>query len=280
LEGLIVTGNPRVPGTVRAGAWLIGLLILAILFGPLLAPRDPTGTDLANRLRAPDLSYPLGTDSLGRCVFSRLLYGTRASLGGSLLASSLALGLGVLLGLGSALGNRWFRGPLKGLIDVFLAFPGLVLALVIIGALGPSWGALVLGLAVSGWAWYARLIRSLVLSAEGKEFVRGGRALGVRGLRLLRRYLLPQLGPPLMVAVSLRLGWMVLGMAGLSYLGLGPQPPHPEWGAMLQESRIYFLRAPWLMIGPGLALTLTVLGFNLLAEGLRDALDLRGIDGW
>jgi len=178
-----------------------------------------------------------------------------------------------------ALGNRRLRSPLKGLIDIFLAFPGLVLALVIIGVLGPSWGSLILGLTASGWAWYGRLIRSLVLTAEGKEFVRGGRALGVGGLRLLRRYLMPLLGPPLLVTVSLRLGWMVLGLAGLSYLGLGPQPPNPEWGAMLQESRIYFLRAPWLMIAPGLALTLTVLGFNLLAEGLRDALDLRGIDG-
>jgi len=230
-------------------------------------------------LQPPGLYYPLGTDSLGRCVLSRLLYGARTSLGGSLLASTLALGIGVLLGLGSALGNRRLRGPLKGLIDIFLAFPGLVLALVIIGVLGPSWGSLILGLAASGWAWYGRLIRSLVLTAEGKEFVRGGRALGVGGLRLLRRYLLPLLGPPLLVTVSLRLGWMVLGLAGLSYLGLGPQPPNPEWGAMLQESRIYFLRAPWLMIAPGLALTLTVLGFNLLAEGLRDALDLRGIDG-
>lgn len=263
-----------------SGAGLIGLLILAALFGPLLAPYDPTETDLSNRLRSPDLSYPLGTDSLGRCVLSRVLGGARTSLGGSLLASSLALGLGVLLGLGSALSPPWFRSALNGLIDIFLAFPGPVLALVIIGVFGPSWESLIMGLAASGWGWYGRLIRSLIINAEGKEFVRGGRALGVGGLRLLRWYLLPLLGPSLMVAVSLRLGWMVLGLAGLSYLGLGPQPPTPEWGAMLQESRVYFLRAPWLMIAPGLALTLTVLGFNLLAEGLRDILELRPGDGW
>jgi len=265
---------------MRVGMGLLGLFILTVLFGPLLAPRDPGLTDLGNRLRSPDLAFPLGTDSLGRCVFSRTLHGARTSLGGSLAASFLALGIGTLFGMGSALGARRFHGVvLNGLIDVFLAFPGLILALVIIGVFGPSLETLILGLAASGWAWYGRLIRSLVLSAEGKEFVRGGRALGVRGGRLLGRYLMPVIGPPLLVALSLRLGWMVLGLAGLSFLGLGPQPPQPEWGAMLQESRIYLLRAPWLMIAPGLALTLTVLGFNLLAEGLRDALDLKKIDG-
>ncbi len=265
---------------VWLGIFLMGVLILTTIFGPLVAPRDPLRTDLDNRLQAPGMTYPLGTDSLGRCVLSRILCGARTSLGGSLAASFLALGVGTLFGLGSALGARRVHGiVLNGLIDVFLAFPGLILALVIIGVFGPSLNSLILGLAASGWAWYGRLIRSLVLSAEGKEFVRGGRALGVRGGRLLGRYLLPLLGPPLLVAVSLRLGWMVLGMAGLSFLGLGPQPPHPEWGVMLQESRIYLLRAPWLMIAPGLALSLTVLGFNLLAEGLRDTLDWRGIDG-
>ena len=264
---------------------LCGIVILALLLfiglaAPWLAPHAPLRTDLGHRLAAPSLAYPLGTDHLGRCVLSRLLFGARISLLAGLGASLLSLALGLAAGLATGLGRRWLETPLRGLLDIALAFPGLLLALVLVGAMGPSPASLVIGIAGSVWPWWGRLVRGLVLGARQSPFVTGGRVVGVAGLRLIWHYILPQIVPPLLVAASLKTAWIILATAGLGYLGLGVQPPTPEWGAMLQESRMYLTRAPWLMLAPGAAVTLAVLGFNLLAEGLRDSLQVRQIRGW
>lgn len=264
----------------KTGCCLLFLLLLTGLAAPWLAPNDPLRTNLSHRLEAPSLAYPLGTDHLGRCVLSRLIFGARISLGAGLAASLLSLAIGLLAGIASGLGKRWLETPLRGVLDIALAFPGLLLALVLVGAMGSSVLSLVLGIAGSVWPWWGRLVRGLVLGAKQSEFVMGGRVVGVQGFRLVRHYILPQIVPPLLVAASLKTAWIILATAGLGYLGLGVQPPTPEWGSMLQESRMYLTRAPWLMLAPGAAVTVAVLGFNLLAEGMRDTLQVKQIRGW
>ncbi|KMY67661.1 peptide ABC transporter permease [Desulfocarbo indianensis] len=275
-----VTKAFRQSAMARTGGLLLALLLAAGLAAPWLAPHDPLRTDLSQRLHPPSLDFPLGSDQLGRCVLSRVLFGARVSLFASLAASLLALGAGLLAGLAAGLGRPWLQALFKAALDIALAFPGFLLALVLAGALGPSLTSLVIGIAGASWPWWGRLARGLTLGAKEKEFVLGGRVSGVRGLRLIRRYIMPQIAPPILVAASLKTAWIILAMAGLGYLGLGAQPPTPEWGAMLQESRMYLVRAPWLMLAPGAAVTLSVLGFNLLAEGLRDAMQVKRARSW
>lgn len=257
---------------LRAGRLLVILMTLAALLAPWLAPHDPLIPNLMQRLTPPSASYPLGTDQLGRCVLSRVLHGARLSLGGALLASLLALLVGGSIGLLAARGPIWLKLPLTALIDLALALPGLILALVIAGLLGAAIQSLVIGIAAAGWPWWARFGRTLCLSAWEKDFVLAGRVGGVHGFRLLRRYIFPQLKGPVLAAASLKTGRIILAFSGLSYLGLGPPPPAPEWGSMLQEAGLYMTEAPWMMAAPGAAITLTVLALSLLGEGLDENL--------
>ncbi|ADK85035.1 binding-protein-dependent transport systems inner membrane component [Desulfarculus baarsii DSM 2075] len=260
---------------IRLGGAIVALLMLVAVAAPWLAPHDPNAVDLGQRLRPPSLERPLGADRLGRDQLSRIIYGARNSLGAAMLASGLALGLGLGLGLLAAmLGGRW-DGFLMRLVDVGLAFPGLVLALALAGAMGPSLLSVCLGAAAAGWAWWARFTRGLAVAALARRFVVAGQALGLGRWAIARRYVLPEIAAPILVAASLKTGWMIVAISGLGYLGLGAQPPTPEWGAMLHEARANLARAPWLMLAPGLAITATVLGCNLLAEGLRDRLQVR-----
>ncbi|RJP38548.1 MAG: ABC transporter permease [Desulfobacteraceae bacterium] len=252
-----------------AGGILLLAMVFAAVFAPWLAPADPLKPDLAMCLAPPSGCHLLGTDQLGRCVFSRVMHGTRTSLGGALTASLLALLMGAGMGITAALGPKWLKLPVTALIDMALALPGLILALVIAGLLGASMQSLVIGLALAGWPWWARFVRSLTLSAWEKEFVLAGRVGGVRWGRLLLRYILPQMQAPMLAAATLKTGWIILAFSGLSYLGLGPPPPSPEWGSMLQEAGIYMTRAPWMMLAPGAAITVAVLALNLLGEGLE-----------
>lgn len=252
-----------------AGILLLILIVTTAVLAPWLAPRNPLATDLAHRLIPPSMAHPLGTDQLGRCVLSRVMVGARISMGGALTASFLSLFIGVGLGMPAALGGPWLKVLLTALIDMALALPGLIIALVFAGLLGASMQSLIAGLVLATWAWWARLVRGLAISAQEKEFVLAARVAGVRGLRLLVRYILPQLKEPILAAAALKTGRIILAFSGLSYLGLGPAPPAPEWGSMLQEAGIYMTRAPWLMLAPGTAVTLTVLALNLLGEGLN-----------
>ena len=260
-----------------SGSILFLLLLTLCLAGKRLAPNDPLAVDLMHRLAAPSATYLLGTDQLGRCVLSRILCGTQNSLASALAAVGLALGIGLPLGLLAGLSTSRIDRLLTGLFDVVLAFPFLILALALTAVLGPSLSSLILGTGLAGWAWWARFVRGMTLDAGDKDFVRQGRAMGLRRFCLLRQYILPQMLPPLLVTISLNTGRMIVVISSLSYLGLGMQPPEPEWGVMLRESMLHIASAPWLAVAPGLAASMAVLCFTLLGEGLKDYFQVRPV---
>jgi peptide/nickel transport system permease protein len=256
---------------------VLGLVIVAffVAFGlvaPLLAPHDPIVVTKSS-LAAPSWDHPLGTDGLGRDLLSRLMFGARLSLGTAFVAAGLVTTLGVVFGTIAG----YFRGAtetlIMGVVDVILAFPGLVLALAIAGLLTPGILTVMLGLVTVWWVSYARIIRGLVVSIREREFVASARALGAGNLFIIRRHILPHVLSPVIVLVTLEMGSLILAISALSFLGLGAQPPTPEWGAMLNEGRVYFFSEPRVILVPGVAITLVVLGFNLLGDGIRDALD-------
>ncbi|EMA26842.1 MULTISPECIES: nickel transporter permease [Haloarcula] len=259
----------------RLGQFGIGvvltLLVLAAL-GPVVSPYDPAEQDLSNRLESPSLSHPFGTDQLGRDVLTRLLHGARFSLGIAVAVTTVRLLVGTAVGLVAGYAGGWVDEALMRLVDTLLAFPGIVLALVIAGILGPSLVNVMLALAVVGWASYARLVRSSVLSLREREFVTTARLLGRSRMHIATRHLLPNVVAPVVVLATLDIGSVILGTAGLSFLGLGAQPPTPEWGTMLASGRNYLRQAWWLVNAPGLCIMVTVLGFNLLGDSLRDML--------
>ena len=257
------------------GGLLILLLVATALAGPWLAPNDPLQIDPTRRFMGPDWSYPLGTDHLGRCVLSRLLYGCGLSLGASLAISLIIMLMGSALGALSGLGRPGLDFSLMRLVDMLLAFPSLVLTLAVIGTLGPSLFSAAVGICFGWWPIYSRLVRGIVLSAKEKEFVTAARLAGTRGVPLAVRHILPQALPPVLVLGSLETGTMILVFSGLGFLGLGAQPPQPEWGAMLNEARSYMFTAPHLLIAPGAAVFLAVLGFNLFGEGLRETMQIK-----
>jgi peptide/nickel transport system permease protein len=250
---------------------VLGLLTLAI-FGPMVSPYDPVTQDLSNRLESPSLSHPLGTDQLGRDVLTRLLHGARLSLGIAVAVTSVRLVVGTAVGLVAGYAGGWIDEALMRLVDTLLAFPGIVLALVIAGILGPSLVNVMLALAVVGWASYARLVRSKVLSLREREFVTAARLLGRSRTHVVIHHLIPNVIAPVVVLATLDIGGVILGTAGLSFLGLGAQPPTPEWGTMLASGRNYLRQAWWLVNAPGICIMLAVLGFNLLGDSLRDQL--------
>ncbi len=258
-------------------AW-VGLLLLggigaAALFAPWLTDRDPLETDFLRRFEPPSREHPLGTDQLGRDLLARLLYGARYTLGAGLAALVLILTVGTAVGLGAGLVGGRVDAFLMRIVDVLLAFPGLILALAIVGMLGPSLGNVLIGIAAVSWASYARVVRGLVLSLREREFVEAARALGAPRLWVARRHILPHVLPTVVVLASLDLGNLLLAISALSFLGVGAQAPTPEWGRMLNDARAFLWQAPHLMLFPGLALFLVVLACNFLGDGLRDLLD-------
>lgn len=257
-----------------------GLLLLAvILFGALAAPMivhgDPNAVDVGNRFAAPGRAHPLGTDYLGRDEFGRLLYGARLSLLLVITASCATSAVGLILGLAAAGYGGAVDHALMRVVDGLQALPGLLLALAVLGLLGPGDLTLLLAIVVAWWTGYARLVRGLALAILGRPYVEAARAIGATRARVLIRHVLPNLVGPALVLTTIDLGRILLAIAALSFLGLGTPPPTPEWGAMLAEARTYFSEAPVLVFLPGLAITLLALGFNLVGDGLRDLLDPR-----
>jgi peptide/nickel transport system permease protein len=279
----LAVGRPRgarqrrlpLDGFGLVGAALLGAIVLLCAAAPLLTPYDPAQVDLTAQLQPPGPAHPLGTDHFGRDLLARLLHGGRLSLavaaGTTLLVLALSLVVGAVAGY---IGGHVDEAAMR-LADVTLAFPRLVLALAIAGLLGAGAGSVVVAIVAVSWAWYARIVRGLVLAAREEPYVLAARALGARPSRLLARHVLPAIAGPVAVLVSLDFGQVILGISALSFLGLGPQPPEPEWGAMLNEGRLFFAQAPELMVYPGLAIALTVLGCTLLGDALHDALDPR-----
>lgn len=261
------------------GLLLVGLVFLAALFAPLLAPHDPEPVSLAERLLPPGGEYPLGTDGLGRCLYSRLLFGARLTLQYSLTVLAVTLVIGIPVGLLAGYCGGIVDSVIMRFVDIILAFPNLVLALVVVGILGPGLLNAMLALALVSWVGYARVVRGMVLSIKEKEYIAAARVCGSRGPALVRRHVLPNVLPPVAVLATLDLGKLILAISTLSFLGLGAQPPTPEWGAMINDARPFMQTFPRLMVIPGAAIAVTVLGFNLLGDGLRDALDPQGYTG-
>jgi peptide/nickel transport system permease protein len=258
--------------TGRAGLGIIALLSIAALVGPLIAPHDPAAMNPMRSFEPAGAEFLLGTDNLGRDMLSRLLHGARWSLGLALLATSLIMTLGVLLGAIAGLLGGLVDEVLMRTVDAVLAVPTLLLALAIVGIIGPGTAGLMIGLSAAWWVTYARVVRGMVLSLRERDYVIASRALGSSERSILRQHVLPGIIAPVSVLASLEMGQLVLAISGLSFLGVGAQPPTPEWGAMLSDGRRYFFEAPRLVLLPGFAITLAVLGFNLLGDAVRDSL--------
>jgi len=258
-----------------AGGTVVVLFIAVALFAPVLSPYDPLKGRLGERLRAPSGAHWLGTDELGRDVLSRVLHGARITVQIQLAAVGLALAVGAALGLAAGYIGRWVDQLIMRLMDILMAFPGIFLALAIIAALGTGLGNVIIAAGIFLVPQFARVVRASVLTLKDMEFVQAARALGQGDFAIVFRYLLPNSLAPIIVQTSLRMATVLLTASGLSFLGLGVQPPSPEWGAMLSNARSYMITAPHVAMIPGLAIALVVLGFNLLGDGLRDSLDPR-----
>jgi peptide/nickel transport system permease protein len=267
-------------GVVQDRSALIGLGILLLVtivavFAPLIAPYDPTALDPTANLASPSADHWLGTDNLGRDLFSRLVFGARWTLGAAGLAAAGIVLLGVTIGIVAGYFGGLVDDLLMRLVDVLLAFPSIILALAIVGMLGPSLPNVLIGMVAVWWVDYARIVRGMTLKVVQNDYVLSAHCCGCGNGRMILRHILPNVIPSVIVLATLELGSLMLAISGLSFLGLGAQPPTPEWGTMLSDGRLFFLNEPQLMMYPGIAITLVVLGCNLLGDGLRDALDPR-----
>ena len=264
--------------SAMAGLIIVTLLILAGLFAPLLTPYDPAQQDLRSVLQAPSLSHPLGTDQLGRDVLARILFGARLTL----FIGAFAVAVGLIIGVPLGVISGFYRGTvdlvIQRVMDLMLSFTSFLLALTLVALLGVGLTNVIVAVGISTIPRFARLVRSSVMSIREVSYIEASLALGTPSLRVLWRHVLPNAMAPVIVQATLSMGATILTAAGLGFLGLGVQPPTPEWGAMLGEGRNYIFSQPSVTTFPGLAIFLAVVGFNLLGDGLRDALDpqLRG----
>jgi peptide/nickel transport system permease protein len=262
----------RAPGAL-VGAAVVAIILVVAIFAPLIAHADPLAQNLARQSLAPSAAHWFGTDKLGRDLFARIVYGARISIRIGFVAVGLAITVGTAIGLVAGYARGRTDAILMGAMDIMLAFPSIILAIAITTILGPSITNLMIAVGIVYVPQYARLARSSVLNVRDTEFVEAARAIGARAPAIVTRHILPNILTPLLVQATLGIATAELEAAGLSYLGLGARPPMPEWGAMLNDARDYWLSAPWALVFPGLSITLLVLGFNLLGDGLRDALD-------
>jgi peptide/nickel transport system permease protein len=253
----------------------LSLLLLLVVIGPLIAPYSPTQMDTKHTFSPPNAVHMFGTDDLGRDILSRVLYGGQQSLWVAFLIIAIAMSGGVMVGLVTGYYGGMFDLLFMRLIDILLAFPTILLLLAIVAALGPSLTTVMVAIAFSSIPGYSRLVRGSVLSAKNNDYVTAARVIGATSWRIMIRHISPNIIPPVIVYATLGLGGAIMLTAGLSYLGLGAQPPSPEWGAMLNAGRSYLREAWWMSVFPGLAIFWAVLCINLLGDGLRDALDPR-----
>jgi len=257
------------------GLSIVLLLVLVALLAPWIAPhpKDIGATHIQERFLSPSLNHPFGTDELGRDIFSRVIYGSRISLEVGILAIGLALLIGIPLGVIAG----YFGGAIDEVImrvtDTFLSFPSLLLAMVISAVLGPNLRNAMIAMAISWWPWYTRLLRSEAVSTREEDFVAAARAIGCSGRRIIFKHVLPNCLTPIIVQASMDFGGVILTCASLSFLGLGAQPPTPEWGLMISTGRTFFLTHWWIATFPGIAIFIVVLSFNLVGDGLREILD-------
>jgi peptide/nickel transport system permease protein len=259
-----------------AGWVILALLIGSALMAPLIAPHDPAQQNLDQDLLTYARDHPLGTDKLGRDILSRTLYGGRVSLLVGVTTVAISLSLGLAIGSVSGYMGGWTDQLLMRLVDVLLAFPGILLAIAFTAVLGPGLDHVIVALCLIGWTGYARLVRGEILSLKEMEFVQAARALGGSPSRIIRSHLLPNLLPPLLIQATFGMAAAIVAEGSLSFLGLGVEPPTASWGAMLNDGRQFLLVAPHLTTYPGLAIAVTVLGLNLLGDALQDRLQRGG----
>jgi peptide/nickel transport system permease protein len=257
------------------GAIILVLLVVVAIVAPLITLYDPLEMSPQDRLQPPSPAHWFGTDNFGRDIFARVVYGTRISLPMGLISVGLALSIGLIGGLLSGYYGGWIDAVVMRLVDVMLAFPGLLLALAIVAALGPNLVNAMLAVGISVSPTYIRVVRAAVLSERELAYVDAARSIGTPGWSILFRHLLPNTLTPVIVLSTLGVATAILTAAALSFLGLGVKPPTPEWGAMLSEARNYLRLSPWTMTFPGLAIVIAALSINLFGDGLRDALDPR-----
>ncbi len=263
--------------TALAGLVLVSLFVLVGFIAPVITGHDPNLIDAVRRLEGPSRAHPLGTDNLGRDMLSRLAYGARWSLGAVAIATALIMSIGVSVGtLAGFYGGLLDEGVMR-VVDVLLAFPSLLLAIAIAGMLGTGMTSVIIALTIVWWASYARIVRGMVLSIRQRDFVTAAKSLGAGDLHIVVYHILPNIFAPVAILATVEMGELILAVAGLGFLGIGVQPPAPEWGTMVNDGRSYIMSAPQLMIYPGLAISLAVIGFNLLGDGLRDIFDPRGL---
>jgi peptide/nickel transport system permease protein len=258
-----------------AGTAILLLLTAAALFAPVVAPYDPLGQNLDQDLIPRSSEHWLGTDKLGRDILSRIIYGGRISLLVGITTVALSLAIGVVIGSLSGYFGGWIDQMLMRLVDIWMAFPGILLAIAFTAVLGPVLDHVILALCLIGWTSYARLVRGEIISLRERDFIQAARSLGCRPKRIILRHLLPNLLPPLLIQSTFGLAAAIVAEGSLSFLGLGVEPPTPSWGAMLNDGRQFLLVAPHLTTYPGLGLMITVLALNLIGDALQDRLDRR-----
>ncbi|WP_172292843.1 ABC transporter permease [Pseudoruegeria sp. HB172150] len=258
-----------------AGLIVLILLVVIAAIGPLLTPYSPMSQDLSVRLQPPSMLHPLGTDDLGRDIMTRILYGARITLMMALLVALIAGPIGLIMGATAGYLGGWFDIVAMRLVDIFLSFPSLILALAFVAALGPGIENAVIAIALSAWPPIARLARAEALTVRKSDYIAASRLQGASSTRLILRHVMPICLPSVVIRITLNMAGIILTAAGLGFLGLGAQPPSPEWGAMLASGRQFMLTNWWLAATPGAAIMLVSLAFNLLGDGLRDVLDPR-----
>lgn len=258
-----------------AGGIIIAIYIIVALFAPLLSPYDPFKIDLDNKLIPPSADHWMGTDDKGRDILSRILYGSRLSMGVGFASVAFGALFGIFFGLIAGYYGKWVDSVIMRIMDVMLAFPGILLALAIISALGPSLINVTIAVGAFSVPLFARIVRGSTLEVKRLEYIDAIRSLGANDATIIFRHIFPNILSPIIVQATLRLATAILSAAGLSFLGLGAQPPSPEWGTMLSNGRDFLFSAPYIALFPGLAISILVLGFNIFGDGLRDAFDPR-----
>ncbi len=273
LEGLPASRRRRgVNSSLVAGLAIVALVVISVYIGPFLIAHDPLGQDLHNTLQPPSAEHVLGTDNLGRDLFARILYAGRTDLQIGVFATCVAVVVGTIVGAVTGYYGGWVDALFMRILDATMAFPRMVLVIAIVAMLGPGLISMYMALTMIGWVIYARLIRGEVLVAKQMEYVVAARAIGATDLRIIRSHVLPNVMAPALVFAMSNVVLNILFAASLSFLGLGVQPPHPEWGTMIAEGRVFMLTSPNLTIFPGLAVVIAGLGFTLLGDGLLDYL--------
>ncbi|MRX72792.1 nickel ABC transporter permease subunit NikC [Bacillus lacus] len=251
-------------------SFIIVVLFLITILAPWLAPNDPVLVNVAHKLQSPSLNYPLGTDHLGRCTFSRILFGARISLGFAMIIFISALSIGLIIGMIAGYKGGWIDQLLMRICDGLMAIPSLLFVLGFVGIWGAGLKQVVLGLILVQWVYYARIIRGMVLSLKEQNYITAAKISGSSTWTIMKKHIFPNVIPPIAVLGTLEMGWAIMNLSSMSFLGLGVQPPAPEWGAMISEGKSYIRTNPTLMMYPGIMIVLVVATFNLLGESLSE----------